>query len=166
MQKTEAVEEFSAEVLPGVLAQFGPTDRTAVRTAWNDWTDSLQKSGRITARQSPDLDSAQFHAHGPRRGPMTLPYVTAPALNPEAVASAARYVLREYGDTGYTMAVEAGGFGAVVFRCRASDGSEFRVYGDRYGEARTLPELDDLAEAMAADREAQSVTPHPVDVAR
>ena len=85
---------------------------------------------------------------------MTLPYVTSPALNPEAVAAAASHILREYGHAGYTMALEAGGFGAVVFRARASDGGEFRVWADRYGNARTLPEIDDLAEAMRVDREA------------
>ncbi len=86
---------------------------------------------------------------------MTLPYVNSPALNPEAVAAAARYITREYGETGYTMALEAGGFGAVVFRGRSSDGGEFRVWADRYGNARTLPEIDDLAEAMLVDRQAR-----------
>jgi hypothetical protein len=88
---------------------------------------------------------------------MTLPYVAGPSLNPEALASAARHVQREYGETGYSVAVEAGGFGAVVLRARASDGSEFRVWADRYGNARTLPDIDDLAEAMRIDREAFEV---------
>lgn len=88
---------------------------------------------------------------------MTLPCVSSPALNPEAVGAAASHILREYGCTGYTMAVEAGGFGAVVFRARAGDGGEFRVWADRYGNARTLPEIDDLAEAMRVDREAFEV---------
>ncbi len=87
---------------------------------------------------------------------MSLPCVSAPALNPEAVAAAARYIGREYGETGYTMALEAGGFGAVVFRVRCSvDGGEFRVWADRHGNARTLPEIDDLAEAMLVDRQAR-----------
>ena len=61
MTKTQAEQEFAAEVLPGVLRAFGGRDRTAVRTAWNDFTDGLHKAGRITDHQvetwtHPDFD--------------------------------------------------------------------------------------------------------------
>jgi hypothetical protein len=38
-------------VLPGVIAAYSATDKVAIRTAWNDWTDGLCKSGEITQRQ-------------------------------------------------------------------------------------------------------------------
>ncbi len=51
MTKKEAVEEFEEYVLPEVLRVYGRRDRPAVREAWNNYTDMLQKDGRITARQ-------------------------------------------------------------------------------------------------------------------
>lgn len=51
MTKAEAVREFKEEVLPYVVAQYGKDDRPAIREAWNDWTDMLQKDGRISAKQ-------------------------------------------------------------------------------------------------------------------
>lgn len=51
MTKTEAIAEFKSEVLPYVLAKYGPNDKPAKREAWNDWTDALCKEGRITAKQ-------------------------------------------------------------------------------------------------------------------
>jgi hypothetical protein len=54
MTKEEAVAEFKEYVLPGVRAQFEQDDRPdwpARSEAWNDYTDALQKSGRITVRQ-------------------------------------------------------------------------------------------------------------------
>ena len=50
MTLREAQKEFNEEVLPFVVQRYGK-DKTAIRTAWNDWTDSLQKAGRITAKQ-------------------------------------------------------------------------------------------------------------------
>jgi peptidoglycan hydrolase-like protein with peptidoglycan-binding domain len=51
LTKAEAVREFKAEVLPHVIAQYSKNDRPAIREAWNDWTDMLQKDGRISAKQ-------------------------------------------------------------------------------------------------------------------
>ncbi len=51
MTKREAVAAF-AELVPGIVRQYGRADITAVRTAWNEYTDALQESGQITARQS------------------------------------------------------------------------------------------------------------------
>lgn len=54
MTKKEALELFSAEVLPGVRKQSetdGTVDRPARSEAWGIWIDALQKSRRITRRQ-------------------------------------------------------------------------------------------------------------------
>lgn len=51
MTKNTAVADFRAFILPGVIAHYSKTDIVAIRTAWNDWTDSLCKSGQITLRQ-------------------------------------------------------------------------------------------------------------------
>jgi len=54
MTKEEAVAEFKEYVLPQVRAQYerdGVPDWPARREAWNNFTDALQKEGRITARQ-------------------------------------------------------------------------------------------------------------------
>lgn len=79
---------------------------------------------------------------------MSLPYVPGPSADPEALSAVASLVMRDYGYTGYTIAVEAGGYTRQVFRVRSSDGGEFRILADRYGNAWTLPERDDLAEAI------------------
>jgi hypothetical protein len=47
----DAVEEFKNYVLPTVkamLEQDGEPDYVGRSTAWNDWTDSLCKDGRIS----------------------------------------------------------------------------------------------------------------------
>ena len=46
MTKQEALRYFRENIQPHV----GP-DSTSIRTAWNDWTDSLQRDGQITMRQ-------------------------------------------------------------------------------------------------------------------
>ena len=54
MTKREAEILFREHVLPVVKATFekdGRIDRPARDEAWNDWTDSLCKSGKITLRQ-------------------------------------------------------------------------------------------------------------------
>jgi hypothetical protein len=60
MTKSEAVTEFAKTVLPAVVAQFGRKDKPAVRTAWNDFVDALQKSGQITERQSETWQAPNF----------------------------------------------------------------------------------------------------------
>ena len=42
---------FRDEVLPEVIRQYGSNDKVAIRTAFNDWTDALHRSGKITQRQ-------------------------------------------------------------------------------------------------------------------
>lgn len=79
---------------------------------------------------------------------MNLPSLPTTSAIPAAIAAAAHYVEREYGETGYAMAWEYGATGSVVFRVRHFDGSEFRVMADRYENAFTLPDIADLGEAV------------------
>ena len=51
MRKNTAVAQFREFILPGIIKYYGKTDAVAIRTAWNDWTDSLCKSGDITMKQ-------------------------------------------------------------------------------------------------------------------
>ena len=50
MTHDEALREFRANVLP----HLSPTDKPAIREAWNNFTDALQKDGLITALQFED----------------------------------------------------------------------------------------------------------------
>lgn len=50
MKKNTALSQFREFIEPGVVKWFG-NDRIALWEAWNDWTDSLCKSGLITQRQ-------------------------------------------------------------------------------------------------------------------
>ena len=47
----EVRKRFKAEVLPVVISIHGKGDKAAIRTAFNDWTDSLCKEGVITLKQ-------------------------------------------------------------------------------------------------------------------
>ncbi len=51
MTKNQAVADFRMYILPGVVKWFGANDKVAIRTAWNDWTDSLYKNNQITMKQ-------------------------------------------------------------------------------------------------------------------
>jgi len=50
MTLRQAEREFRVNILPFIKRQFG-RDKVAIRMAWNDWTDTLHKEGRITAKQ-------------------------------------------------------------------------------------------------------------------
>jgi hypothetical protein len=52
MTKAEAKRQFEAYVLPRVEEQYSPTDKPAIRQAWNEWVDSLARDGRITEKQA------------------------------------------------------------------------------------------------------------------
>ncbi len=43
MNKSQAVERFREEILPGVLQQYGEGDKPAVREAWNAFADDIAK---------------------------------------------------------------------------------------------------------------------------
>lgn len=51
MTKTEAIKEFYRDILPQVYQTYGKRDKPAIREAWNNFTDALQKDGRITEEQ-------------------------------------------------------------------------------------------------------------------
>ena len=43
MNKSLAVEQFRAEVLPSVFEQYGQDDGPAVREAWNNFADDIAR---------------------------------------------------------------------------------------------------------------------------
>jgi len=62
-------------------------------------------------------------------------------VSPDAMVAAASHVNREYGATGYSIAVIGHGWlGSGQFLVRASDGSEFELHSDRYGNV-SRPDL-------------------------
>lgn len=75
--------------------------------------------------------------------------------NPVAMSAAANHVSREYGETGYVLALEEAWFTAgAVFNVRHADGSEFRLVADRYGNVRRLPDAESMGIALELDAEA------------
>lgn len=48
MTKVEVKARFDADVKPYINSQ----DKVALRTAWNDFVDTLQKDGQITEHQA------------------------------------------------------------------------------------------------------------------
>ena len=48
--KQQVMLMFRRDVLPGLIKRYGLKDRTAIRTAYNDFTDGLFKSGEISDR--------------------------------------------------------------------------------------------------------------------
>lgn len=51
MTKKEVLAQFKSSVLPAVISEYGDKDKPARDQAWNDYTDSLCKSGVITVKQ-------------------------------------------------------------------------------------------------------------------
>lgn len=54
MTKAEVVKIFKESVLPGIKESYeqdGVRDMPARQQAWNDFTDSLCKEGRVTLKQ-------------------------------------------------------------------------------------------------------------------
>lgn len=54
--KRQAETEFRADH----LTRIPTNDRPALRMAWNDYVDALQKSGRITERQAETWDQPSW----------------------------------------------------------------------------------------------------------
>jgi hypothetical protein len=69
-------------------------------------------------------------------------------VSAEQMSSAASYLIRNWGEYGYRIGVEAAGFTRAAFLCRASDGSEFRFLVDRYGNTVDLPDAPSLDRAL------------------
>jgi hypothetical protein len=55
-----------------------------------------------------------------------------PLVSPDAMIAAAAHVEREYG-YGYRIGIKASNWLTGVFEVHASDGSEFELISDRYG---------------------------------
>jgi len=53
-QVVECFEEF---ILPYVIKEYGADDEIAIRTAFNDYTDSLCKDGEISGDQYNDMEN-------------------------------------------------------------------------------------------------------------
>jgi hypothetical protein len=62
--------------------------------------------------------------------------MTVPPVSLEAMSGAAGHVMQEYGDNYSIRVVEGAFFGGGVFEVRASDGAEFAILVDRWGNAR------------------------------
>lgn len=59
----EVVSEiFDRDELPGVLIVFGENDQPAIREAYNDWTDSLNKAGELHDEQFRNYGYVGTHA--------------------------------------------------------------------------------------------------------
>ena len=56
MTKQQAIRDFREHILPAL----DQTDRPMVRTAWNDYVDSLERNGEITKRQAATWDQPKF----------------------------------------------------------------------------------------------------------
>ena len=57
MTKVEAVKDFNNHVKPSIIKRYGKNDKPAMRQAWNDYIDSLQRDGRISMKQANTWDS-------------------------------------------------------------------------------------------------------------
>jgi hypothetical protein len=72
------------------------------------------------------------------RAAVEQPYVSKPVACLDSI-SGAMHKLREWGDYGYSMSIEASDWaGGALYGCRHSDGSEFYIHSDRYGCARQV----------------------------
>lgn len=72
-----------------------------------------------------------------------------PMVSVEAMGAAAAFLARDWGDCGYRIGVEAASGGFGWFRCSASDGSEFHVVADRWGNTRAAHDGEGFADAAA-----------------
>jgi hypothetical protein len=79
-------------------------------------------------------------------------------IDPEALATAARAVQREWGETGYTItAVNSGPRRSVLLTVEHSDGSVFHVGGTRYGQTVWHEQPTVAAELLAVKVREESV---------
>ena len=73
------------------------------------------------------------------KGAVEQPFFTAPAVSVDAMFAAARMLSREWGEYGYVIGLHAADYrGGGVFGCRHSDGSEFFLHADRWGNAKQV----------------------------
>jgi hypothetical protein len=57
LTEKQAVEQFEENVLPSLITRYGADDAVAIRTAYNDYTDSLCKDGQLTTWQYENMDN-------------------------------------------------------------------------------------------------------------
>jgi hypothetical protein len=57
MDYYQVIAEFEETVLPHVIKQYGHDDRIAIRTAFNDYVDYLNKEGQISDYDAFDMDN-------------------------------------------------------------------------------------------------------------
>jgi hypothetical protein len=60
----------------------------------------------------------------------------------DCISGAIGYVSKNYGDYGYSIGLEASSMGAGIFLVRCSDGGEFRILSDRWGNASYPPQCN------------------------
>lgn len=64
-------------------------------------------------------------------------------VTPESMTSAARYISREWGETGYVIRHVSSWNGRDFYEVRASDGSTFAVSSNKDGHTQTVCEGED-----------------------
>jgi hypothetical protein len=62
----------------------------------------------------------------------------APTVSLDCLSGAMHLLSKDWGDYGYTIGIESAGFNGAVFLVRCSDGGQFRLVSDRWGNA-SLP---------------------------
>lgn len=65
-------------------------------------------------------------------------YVTERVVAPAAMIAAARFLVDNWGEYGYRIGVQYTTHSGAIFGCRHSDGSEFFIHADKYGNAREV----------------------------
>ncbi len=58
----------------------------------------------------------------------------------DCMGAAAGYVSREYGDYGYRLGIVRAGSAGGIFTVHHSDGSQFYIVSDRYGNVERMPD--------------------------
>lgn len=148
MTTTLTLTDEEAGTLAGILALEELTDPGA--------PDYRTIAEKLDAAPRTVTTAASRHTAEPAiRTATGEPFVTAPAMRPAVLITAAAYVDREYGTTGYRMAPAAASWTARsgIFEVRASDGSTFYVHADEYGNVRSTETLAELELPQRPDSE-------------
>jgi len=53
--ESDILREFESEILPFVIEQYGPDDEPAMNEAFCNWTDSLEREGRISRKMCDNI---------------------------------------------------------------------------------------------------------------
>lgn len=72
------------------------------------------------------------------------------SLTPDQMSAAASYLIREWGEYGYTIeAIECPTYKVALFRIRHSDGSRFTIATDKWGNSRDWESSDGEQDRVA-----------------